>query len=935
MDYKHTINLPQTDFAMKADLARREPDILKRWEDTQTYAKLREIARGRPTFVLQDGPPYANGSIHLGHAINKVLKDIVVKSRTMDGFDAPYVPGWDCHGLPIEHQIEKTRGKEVRSLEPRAFRQACREYAMTQVNGQREDFKRLGILGDWERPYMTMQPKYEAEQLRAFAQILRNGHVYKGLKPVHWCLDCRSALAEAEVEYEERTSPAIDVRFRVKDVSDLAKRFGVAGALSSPASVVIWTTTPWTLPANQAVALGADFRYALIDTGTELLVLAAELAPAVLKRAGVENSTRLAEIEGAKLEGLQLKHPFYERVVPVILGEHVTLEAGTGAVHTAPGHGQEDYVVGQKYKLAVDNPVGSDGRFVAGTPLFEGERVFDANKHVIAVLAERNQLLHEESLRHSYPHCWRHKTPVIFRATAQWFIGMEQAGLRKSALREIAKVKWTPSWGENRLGSMMADRPDWCISRQRVWGVPLALFTHKATGEPHPRSVELLEAVANLVEKDGIDAWFDLDPAELLSQEASEYEKVNDIMDVWFDSGVAHHSVPTINKDVTAPADLYLEGSDQHRGWFHSSLLTSVAQHDRAPYKAVLTHGFTIDDKGRKMSKSLGNVIVPQKVVGTLGADVLRLWIAATDYANEMSLSDEILKRVAESYRRIRNTARFLLGNLDGFDPVADKVSPAEMVELDRWAVWRTQQLQDEVIAAYRTYQFHLIYQKVHNFCSVDLGGFYLDVVKDRVYTTGAKSQPRRSAQTAMFYIAEALTRWLSPILSFTAEEIWRYMPGKRSESVFFNTWIELPKDLTQRPSVDWDAVLNVRSAISRELEKLRNAGSIGAPLDAEVDVYCKGPLLDTLQAFGEELRFAFITSAARVHSADSRPAEAVPADEGDNNTTWIAVKPTTAVKCVRCWHKRPDVGQDSRHPELCVRCVTNIEGPGEQRRFT
>jgi isoleucyl-tRNA synthetase len=934
MDYKHTINLPQTDFPMKADLARREPDILKRWEETQTYQKLREIAKGRPTFILQDGPPYANGAIHLGHAINKVLKDIVVKSRSMDGYDAPYVPGWDCHGLPIEHQIEKTRGKEVKALDPRAFRQACREFAQSQINGQREDFKRLGVMGDWDRPYITMAPKYEAEQLRSFAEILRNGHVYKGLKPVHWCLDCRSALAEAEVEYEDKVSPAIDVRFAVKDPGDLAKRFGLS-ALKSPASVIIWTTTPWTLPANQAVALGPEFRYTLVDTGAELLVLASALVDAVTKRAGAENVTRLAEVDGAKLEGVKLQHPFYERVVPVILGDHVTIDDGTGAVHTAPGHGAEDFEVGLKYKLEVYNPVGSDGRFVAGTPIFEGERVFDANKHVIEVLKERGALLHETKLNHRYAHCWRHKTPVIYRATAQWFISMEQAGLRKGALREIAKVKWVPGWGENRITSMIADRPDWCISRQRAWGVPLALFTHKATGELHPRTVELLEDVAKLVEEGGIDAWFDLDPAALLGGEAAEYEKVPDIMDVWFDSGSAHHCVPKMHGDVKDPADLYLEGSDQHRGWFHSSLLTSVAQHDRAPYKAVLTHGFTIDDKGRKMSKSLGNVVVPQKVIGTLGADVLRLWIAATDYANEMALSDEILKRVAESYRRIRNTARFLLGNLDGFDPATDKVPVSDMVAVDRWAVWRTHQLQEEVIAAYRSYQFHLIYQKVHNFCSVDLGGFYLDITKDRVYTTGKKSLPRRSAQTAMFYIVEALARWLAPILSFTAEEIWRYMPGARSESVFFNTFLEFPQELTQQPSIDWDAILNVRSAISRELEKLRNAGSIGAPLDAEVDVYTKAPLLETLQSFGEELRFVFITSAARAHSAESRPADAVAAAEGEGNTTWIAVKPTTATKCVRCWHKRPDVGQNPNHPELCGRCVSNVDGPGEQRRFT
>ncbi|HKS57849.1 MAG TPA: isoleucine--tRNA ligase [Steroidobacteraceae bacterium] len=933
MDYKQTINLPQTAFPMKADLARREPEVQKFWEEQNIYGKLREVARGRPTFILHDGPPYANGTIHLGHSINKVLKDVVVKSRTLDGYDAPYVPGWDCHGLPIEHQIEKARGKEVKGLGPREFRQACREYAMTQVEAQRVDFKRLGVMGEWDRPYMTMQPFYEAEQLCAFAQILRNGHVYKGLKPVHWCLDCRSALAEAEVEYEDRVSPAIDVRYPVKDVDDLARRFGLNVA-SAPVSIVIWTTTPWTLPASQAVSAGPEVRYELIDTGSERLVLAKDLAAAVLQRAGVTESKRIGEVSGAALEGLQLAHPFYDRTVPVVLGDHVTLDAGTGLVHTAPGHGHEDYEVGLKYKLPIDNPVGSDGRYVAGTKLFEGEHVFEANKHVIAVLKEHGALLHEETLKHSYPHCWRHKTPVIFRATAQWFISMEQAGLRKGALREIGKVKWMPGWGESRIGNMIADRPDWCISRQRVWGVPMALFTHRATGEPHPRSAELLDAVAEHVEKGGIDAWYELDPVTLLGDEAKNYEKVNDILDVWFDSGVSHQCVSKHWPEVTMPADLYLEGSDQHRGWFHSALLTSVAMHDRAPYRAVLTHGFTIDEKGRKMSKSLGNVILPQKVIGALGADVLRLWIAGTDYANEMSLSDEILKRVAESYRRMRNTVRFLLGNLSGFDPAHDQVSPAELVAIDRWALWRTEQLQEEVVAAYRNYQFHLIYQKVHNFCSVDLGGFYLDVLKDRLYTTPAKSHARRSAQTAMFWILEAMVRWLAPILSFTSEETWRYMPGQRNESVFFNTWVALPQGAAQRPQVDWDAVLRVRSGVMRELEKLRNANAIGAPLDAEVDVYCAPHLLQILQSFGDELRFVFITSAARVHRADSRPPEAAAAEEGNDDFAWIVARPSAAKKCVRCWHKREDVGSSAEHPELCARCVTNVAGPGEQRRF-
>jgi isoleucyl-tRNA synthetase len=943
MDYKNTINLPQTEFPMKADLARREPDVLKFWHERRIYSKLRELARGRPTFILPDGPPYANGAIHLGHAINKVLKDIVVKSRTLDGFDAPYVPGWDCHGLPIEHQIEKSRGKEVKSLEPRAFRQACREFAQTQVNAQREDFKRLGVLGDWDRSFMTMLPQYEAEQVRALAQIMRRGHVYKGLKPVHWCLDCRSALAEAEVEYQDRTSPAIYAFFEALEGAALADKFG-ADAKGAAVGVVIWTTTPWTLPANQAVALNPELDYVLVegparttDGRRQLVVLAAALLAACTGplQLGSPPAAMGRTIKGAALEHLLLKHPFYERRVPVVLGDHVTVDAGTGAVHTAPGHGQEDFAVGQKYGLSVDNPVGSEGRFVKGTPLFEGERVFEANKHVSAVLAERGTLLHEGTLFHSYPHCWRHKTPLIFRATPQWFISMEQAGLRQAALREIAKVQWLPAWGESRIGNMVAGRPDWCISRQRTWGVPLALFAHRATGEPHPRAPELMDQVAALMEKDGIDAWFDLDPAQLLGAEAADYEKVSDIMDVWFDSGVLYHCVAKLRPEVTTPADLYLEGSDQHRGWFQSSLMTSVALYDRAPYKAVLTHGFTVDEKGRKMSKSLGNVVAPQKVIGTLGADVLRLWIAATDYANEMSLSDEILNRVAESYRRIRNTARFLLGNLSQFDPATDQVAWADMVDIDRWALWRTQQLQDEVLEAYRSYQFHLIYQKVHNFCSVDLGSFYMDVLKDRLYTTGRRSAARRSGQTAMYWMLMAMVRWLTPILSFTAEEMWRYMPGERSESVLLEIWAQLPQGTGARPRLDWDALLNVRGAVTRELEKLRVAAVIGGSLDAEVDVYCGAALFEALTRFEGELKFAFITSAARLHRAEERPDTAVAAEPTEANAAWIAVRPSEHAKCVRCWHKCADLGLHAAHPQLCGRCVSNIDGPGEARRHS
>jgi isoleucyl-tRNA synthetase len=950
-DYKDTINLPQTDFPMKADLARREPGMLAIWEKEQTYARQREVAKGRPMFVLHDGPPYANGAIHIGHALNKILKDIIVKSRSLDGYDAPYVPGWDCHGLPIEHQVEKVRGRAMKQLDARAFRQACREFALEQIDAQRTDFKRLGVLGDWENPYLTLAPGYEAEQLRAFAQIIRNGHLYKGYKPVHWCLDCRSALAEAEVEYEERTSPSIDVRFRVVDAADLGRRARVALPDGAAASVIIWTTTPWTLPANQAVAVHPEFEYAValvVDAAgaAEVLVAAADLLPALAARAKLSVTRELGRVRGASLEGLRLHHPFYEREVPVVLGEHVTLESGSGAVHTAPGHGQEDFVVGQKYGLPVENPVGNDGRFLPATALFAGEQVFDANKHIVAVLEERGALLHHEPFRHSYPHCWRHKTPVIFRATPQWFISMEQAGLRARALEEIARVKWTPSWGEQRISSMIAGRPDWCISRQRVWGVPLALFTHRETGALHPDTPELLERVADRVQQHGIDVWDDLDPADLLGADAANYEKVKDIMDVWVDSGVSHHCVSKTRPEVRIPADLYLEGSDQHRGWFHSSLLTSVAQKDRAPYRGVLTHGFTVDEKGRKMSKSLGNVILPQKVVSTLGADVLRLWVAATDYANEIAVSDEILKRMADSYRRIRNTARFLIGNLHGFDPARHAVPFEKLVSLDAWAIERARALQDEIVAAYRDFAFHLIYQKIHNFCVVDLGGFYLDVIKDRLYTTRREGDARRSAQTALYWLAEALVRWLAPVLSFTAEEIWRHLPGERAESVFFATWAELPTGRTPAAdrsptgtTIDWSQVLEVRGALLRELERLRVAERIGAPLDANVDLYCADDVLRALQPLADELRFALIVSSARVHPAAERSAEAVAAegfapDGAGQPRLWIDARPATAVKCVRCWHKRDDVGSDARHPELCGRCATNVEGPGETRLY-
>jgi isoleucyl-tRNA synthetase len=936
LDYRKTINLPDTRFPMKADLARREPEMVARWQRDDLYGRLRNKTAGRPRFVLVDGPPYANGAIHIGHAVNKILKDIIVKSRTLDGYDSPYVPGWDCHGLPIEQQVEKKHGRVGHKLDADAFRRACREYAASQVAAQSADFQRLGVIGDWNNPYLTMASNYEAEQLRAFAGIIRRGHLVRGFKPVHWCLDCRSSLAEAEVEYEERTSPAVDVRFPVVDPLDAARRFGAASSSLEGAAIAIWTTTPWTLPANQGVCLHPLLDYVLVEftlaAGPQRLIVAAGLVESFAARIGATAPRELARLRGEKLEGLRLEHPFYEREVPVILGDHVTLETGTGAVHTAPAHGTEDYAVGRHYGLPVENPVGPDGRFVAGTPLFEGQNVFDANASVVATLQAAGRLLHHEPYQHSYPHCWRHKTPVIFRATPQWFLGMEPRGLRRDALAEIRKVRWVPSWGEQRIASMIETRPDWCISRQRSWGVPLALFVHRETDEPHPQTPELLEQVAALVEDGGIEAWFALNPKQLLGDEALIYEKCSDVMDVWLDSGVVHHCLHALRPStIPFPADVYLEGSDQHRGWFHSSLLAAVAGKGVAPYRQVVTHGFTVDDRGRKMSKSLGNVVAPQQVMNSLGADVLRLWVAATDYSAEMSVSDEILKRMSDSYRRLRNTVRFLLGNLAGFDPVQDALPPAELVALDRWALARAGQLQQEVIAAYRDYDFHRIYQKVHGFCVVDLGAFWLDVLKDRLYTLPAASPARRSAQTAIYHIAEAMVRWLAPILSFTTEEIWEHLPGRREESVLFSTWWPLP-EVPAADAIDWDAVIALKSDVARELERLRVAGQLGAPLEARVDVFLDEVQHARMAALGDELRFVLITSAARIRPAAERPADAVVATTVAPAGAWIEVGVHAAPKCARCWHHSESVGADPRHPEICLRCVGNLEGPGEQR---
>lgn len=940
MDYKSTLNLPNTAFPMKGNLAQREPERLKRWQETNLYQAIRTVTKGRPKFILHDGPPYANGEIHIGHAVNKVLKDFIIKSKTLSGFDAPYVPGWDCHGLPIELQVEKKVGKAGVKVAPDVFRKACREYAGKQVAIQKEAFIRLGILGDWDKPYLTMDFAFEADIVRTLGAIVKNGHVTQGAKPVHWCTDCGSALAEAEVEYEDKHSPAVDVRFKVIDqASFMAACHHVPDHNGEgELSVVIWTTTPWTLPANQGVALNPELDYAVVqyekDGNKERLVLAEALLKDAMLRYGVENYHVTAYCKGAALERQMLQHPFYDRQVPIILGDHVTTDAGTGAVHTAPGHGQDDYIVGLKYNLLVDNPVGGDGVFLPSTELFAGEHVFNANAHVLDVLEARGKLLHHKAILHSYPHCWRHKTPIIFRATPQWFISMQHNGLRNKALSELKRVEWVPDWGQARIESMLDGRPDWCISRQRTWGVPITLFVHKETGELHPRTAELIEQVAKLIEQKGIDAWFELSAEDFLGAEATHYQKINDTLDVWFDSGVTHACVLDKHEQLQFPADLYLEGSDQHRGWFQSSLLASVGKNGVAPYKAVLTHGFTVDAEGKKMSKSKGNVVAPQSVMKDLGADVLRLWVASTDYRGEMSVSNEILTRTSDGYRRLRNTARFILANLNDFDPAQHLVATQDLLALDRWIMDKAHLLQQEVIAHYDAYQFQQIYQKVHNFCAIELSSFYLDVTKDRQYTAKTDGLARRSTQTALYHVLEALVRWLAPIISYTADEIWSYLPGARSESVFLEGWYQGLVELDAASPMSrefWHQIIEVRSAVSKELEKSRAKGDIGSPLNAEVELYCNAEYVDLLSQLDQELHFVFITSNATVVSEQSSPADAIATELAGVK---LKVMVSGKTKCVRCWHQCDDVGEHPEHPELCGRCVDNVDGAGEVRRF-
>ena len=928
---KYKLNLPETSFPMRGDLAKREPAWLKRWQEQQVYQRIRNARKGAKKFILHDGPPYANGAIHLGHAVNKILKDIIVKSKTLSGFDAPYVPGWDCHGLPIELAVEKQHGKDIPAAK---FRELCRAYAAEQVAKQKQDFIRLGVLGDWDNPYLTMDFTTEADIMRALGDIYSNGYLYQGSKPVHWCVDCGSALAEAEVEYEDVNSPAIDVGFKFADSAALQAAFNVT--LATDAYAVIWTTTPWTLPANQAVSVHPELEYDLIQTSRGVLVLAHALAEATLARYGETDTQLLGSATGAQLKGLLLQHPFDQRQVPIITGEHVTTDAGTGLVHTAAAHGNDDWLA-MRANYPNEKPrilLGGDGRFFTSELVelaaIRGLNRQEANKVILTVLQEQGVLMASARLNHSFPHCWRHKTPLMQLATHQWFIGMNQAGQQGKTLRELANkavddTAFFPAWGRARLEAMIKNRPDWCVSRQRNWGVPMPFFVHKETGEPHPDTLKLLEIVALQVEQQGIEAWFSLDGDAFLAQHApsnaAQYRKISDTLDVWFDSGATHAAVLKRRPDLQSPADLYLEGSDQHRGWFQSSLLTGCAIDGHAPYHALLTHGFTVDEKGYKMSKSRGNGIEPQDICNRLGADMLRLWIASTDYSGEMSLSEEILKRVTDSYRRIRNTLRFLLANLADFDASKDLLPVHEWLELDRYGLALTSQLQTQVVADFDRYEFHLAVQKLVGFCSEELGGFYLDILKDRLYTSGTESHARRSAQSALYHITHALMRLMTPILSFTADEIWQTLGLDANSTVFEETWYTLPEHgLDETTLQAWQTVIEVRNISNKAIENERAQGHIGASLQSELDIYAHGAELAALTRLQDDLRFVLMSSRATVHER-----------QGELD---VVVNASTHVKCARCWHYRADVGSHAEHGDICARCVANLFGKGESRHY-
>ena len=914
---KYKLNLPDTSFPMRGNLAKREPSWVANWNKSNTYKKIRNARAGKTKYILHDGPPYANGDIHIGHAVNKILKDFIIKSKTLSGYDAPYVPGWDCHGLPIELVIEKKYGKNI---DADKFRHLCREYALEQVEKQKKDFERLGVLGDWSNPYLTLDKRTEANTVRSLAKIYANGFLYQGSKPVHWCIECGSALAEAEVEYEDKTSEVVDVTF-ILDQKNSETIFSEAN--NKPVAAIIWTTTPWTLPANEAISVNPKLNYGLYELSDKYVILATDLAENNLLK--YKQPIKLINnFMGKELEGLLFKHPFLNKTVQIVCGDHVTTEAGTGLVHTAPAHGIDDYVVGSKYNLPVENPVDEYGKFKRDVPHVAGLSVWDSNTVIIALLKSKNALVFDEKYTHSYPHCWRHKIPIIFRATHQWFIGMNNKNNNQHSLRNlsddaVSNTNFFPSWGKARLETMIKNRPDWCVSRQRNWGVPITMFLHKETSEPHPDTLLFFEKIAKMIEKDGIDAWFNLDIQNFLGKDAKDYKKVSDTLDVWFDSGTTHESVLLQRDDLSPQADLYLEGSDQHRGWFQSSLLTSCAMNEKAPYKALLTHGFVVDGQGYKMSKSKGNVIAPQKIMDQYGADILRLWVATTDYSGELNISDEILKRVADSYRRIRNTLRFLCANLEDFDYKKHLVEPNEMLSLDRFAIYKVDELQSVILDHYEKFEFYLAIQKFVAFCSEELGGFHLDILKDRLYTTSEDSFARRSAQTSLYHISHSLMRVMAPVLSFTAHELWEVLCNEKDHSIFTDYWYELPKHgLSNEDINDWNNIIKVRAEVNKRIEEVRESGKIGSSLQAQLRINANKDIMESLTRFKDDLKFIFISSDVTINLHDD-----------DLN---IEATPSPYKKCERCWHYAESVGQNKEHPSICKRCISNLFGSGEVR---
>jgi isoleucyl-tRNA synthetase len=921
MDYKDSLNLPVTDFPMRASLPQREPELLKRWEALELDRQVSETQPEKPNFTLHDGPPYANGHIHIGHALNKILKDIVVKSRRMQGDYAPYVPGWDCHGLPIELKVDQQLGEKKRTMSKVEIRRECRKYAQQWIDIQRDEFRRLGVLGDWQHPYLTMTEGYEAATARELARFAERGGLYKGKKPVHWCSSCVTALAEAEVEYGDHASPSIYVKFRYDD----ALPAGLEALAGRPLFFVIWTTTPWTIPANLAVALNPELPYVAVESEGELLVMAEGLKDAVFRELGREPGPVVATLDATAFERKNCRHPLYDRASLIVLGDYVTLEAGTGCVHTAPGHGHDDYLTGLRYGLEIYNPVDDHGRYLPTLELFGGQKVPAVNPQVTAKLLETGALLHEGKVAHSYPHCWRCKKPIIFRATEQWFIAMEANDLRGQALKHINDARWIPTWGRERIYNMIANRPDWCISRQRSWGVPITAFYCTTCGEALADG-KVMHHIADLFETGGSDLWFEKDAAELLpagttcpSCGAGEFRKEMDILDVWFDSGVSHAAVVEQLPQLSSPADLYLEGSDQHRGWFHSSLLAAVGTRGTSPYKAVLTHGFVLDQVGRPMSKSMGNVVAPEEVIKKFGAEILRLWVATQDYRNDTRCGDQILQQVSEAYRRIRNTARYILGNIHDFDPARDSVPHGELLAIDRWALSKLAALTERVRKAYDDYEFHVLYHAVHNFCAVEMSAFYLDVLKDRLYTAPAKGFERRSAQTAMYLILDTITRLMAPVLSFTADEIWGYLPGERAASVHLDRFPQLDAALIDAAlEARYDQILAVRGEVSKQLELARTAKLIGSGLEAKVLLAATpGPLRELLRSERDELATLFIVSQAELVDslADGMPAEALPG-------LTIRVGRAAGEKCPRCWTYSTGIGGNAAHPEICPRCA-------------